>query len=43
MRNEGSGFGNDRELGGGLVDGGVLARGLEGDGGLHLSLMAVGV
>ena len=32
-----------RGLGGGLVVGGVLGGGLEGDRGLHLSLVAVGV
>ena len=55
MRDEGSGFGEGRGLGGGLVvgggglegggleGGGLEGGGLEGDGGLYLPLMAVGM
>ena len=43
MRDEWSGFGEGRGLGGGLVVGEGLRGGLEGDGGLYLPLMAVGM
>ena len=43
MGDKGSEFGDDRELGGGFVVGGVLEGGLEGEGGLFLPPMAVGV
>ena len=43
MGDKGSGFGDDRGLGGGLVVGGVLGGGLEGEEGLYLTPVAVGV
>ena len=43
MGDKGSGFGDDRGLGGGLVVRGVLGGGLEGEGGPHLPPVAVGV